>query len=157
MRISERGTRYSSNIPTLEVTEAEICGKYPTQNSGSSYVRHIPVPPLVLMERRVAKHTAPSPVMEMKHQPSSSNFPRTQSPKVETFMPVETREVATQALTKTWAVRQNSKKVIDEVTLNHQANIRRTLDHRLRVAQTKGDLNLLRLLEAELKQMSFSA
>lgn len=33
----------------------------------------------------------------------------------------------------------------------HQLSIKRSLEHRLEVARTKGDENLIRLLEAEMK------
>lgn len=38
-----------------------------------------------------------------------------------------------------------------EATRNHQANIQRSLEHRLEVARAKGDENLVRQLEAEAK------
>lgn len=35
----------------------------------------------------------------------------------------------------------------------HRANIQKRLEHRLEVARAKGDLNLIRLLEAEREQL----
>ncbi|WP_178381615.1 hypothetical protein [[Phormidium ambiguum] IAM M-71] len=35
----------------------------------------------------------------------------------------------------------------------HRANIQRRLEHRLEVARAKGDENLVRMLEAEMRQL----
>lgn len=35
----------------------------------------------------------------------------------------------------------------------HRANIKKRLEHRLEVARTKGDENLIRMLEQEMKQL----
>ncbi|XWK88045.1 MAG: hypothetical protein U7127_28320 [Phormidium sp.] len=35
----------------------------------------------------------------------------------------------------------------------HRANIQRRLEHRMEVARAKGDENLVRMLEAEMRQM----
>lgn len=35
----------------------------------------------------------------------------------------------------------------------HRANIQKRLEHRLEVARTKGDENLIRMLEQEMKQL----
>jgi hypothetical protein len=46
--------------------------------------------------------------------------------------------------------------VLDELASSHLNNIRRSLEHRLRVAKAKGDDNLVQLLEAESKQMALT-
>ncbi|WP_437126747.1 arginine synthesis PII-interacting regulator PirA [Planktothrix tepida] len=45
--------------------------------------------------------------------------------------------------------RRNSVKLSDV----HRANIQKRLEHRLEVARTNGDENLIRLLEAEMRQI----
>ena len=44
-------------------------------------------------------------------------------------------------------------KMLQEATLTHQANIQRSLEHRLQVARTKGNQELVHLLEAEFNQL----
>jgi hypothetical protein len=50
-----------------------------------------------------------------------------------------------------------SEKVLDEMARAHQENIRRNLEHRLKVATAKGDRHLLSLLLAESEQIAFQA
>jgi hypothetical protein len=45
---------------------------------------------------------------------------------------------------------------LDQLTHSHLNNIWRSLEHRLQVAKTKGDTKLVRLLEAESKQMKLT-
>ena len=45
------------------------------------------------------------------------------------------------------------QQVLAELRSTHLNNIRRNLEHRLKVAREKGDLNLIRLLSAELEQI----
>lgn len=47
----------------------------------------------------------------------------------------------------------NPHQALDELMHSHLNNIWRSLEHRLQVAKAKGDLKLVRLLEAESKQM----
>ena len=47
----------------------------------------------------------------------------------------------------------NSRKVCPELAETHLANIRRRLEHRLQVAKDSGDQKLIRMLEAESKQL----
>jgi hypothetical protein len=45
------------------------------------------------------------------------------------------------------------REVLDEMMSSHRRSIQLSLEHRLKVAKAKGDQNLVRLLEAESKQM----
>ncbi|HEY9875284.1 MAG TPA: DUF4278 domain-containing protein [Candidatus Obscuribacterales bacterium] len=130
MKLSYRGASYQYDVPTLEVTETEIYGKYRGQNSSSRYVRHIPLPPPVpdLNGSEVAYHTA---------QPAAQSWAKITEP--------------------TFATRKNIEKVLDEATMAHLANIRRSLEHRLNVAKANGDQALLRQLEAESAQIVVQA
>jgi Domain of unknown function (DUF4278) len=47
----------------------------------------------------------------------------------------------------------NPSKVCPKLVDTHLANIRRSLEHRLQVAKTSGDDKLVRMLEAESKQL----
>lgn len=47
----------------------------------------------------------------------------------------------------------NPAQALDDLMNSHLNNIWRSLEHRLQVAQAKGDRKLVRLLEAESKQM----
>ncbi|MBW4574773.1 MAG: DUF4278 domain-containing protein [Aphanothece sp. CMT-3BRIN-NPC111] len=134
MELSYRGVNYENHPPTLEVTEAEICGKYRGQNFSFRYVRHIPLPPPVpkLMYRGVAHGN---------NQPSAQGT-------------VADQPVARIA-GKTLPIPKSSENFLDEAAIAHQANIRRSLERRLNIARAKGDESLLRLLEAESKQIAF--
>lgn len=49
---------------------------------------------------------------------------------------------------------KNRVQAITKAREVHQWNIKRSLEHRLEVARAKGDENLIRLLEAEMKYFS---
>jgi len=49
---------------------------------------------------------------------------------------------------------KNRVQAITKAREVHQSNIKRSLEHRLEVARAKGDENLIRLLEAEMKYFS---
>jgi len=44
-------------------------------------------------------------------------------------------------------------KMLQEATLTHQANIQRSLEHRLQVARTKGNQEVVHLLEPEFNHL----
>ena len=44
MKLTYRGTTYESDIPTIDVTEGEVGGRYRGQNWNYRYPRHISVP-----------------------------------------------------------------------------------------------------------------
>jgi len=48
----------------------------------------------------------------------------------------------------------NRQEVLKKVAVTHRANLQKNLQHRLEVARTKGDENLVRLLEAEANYIS---
>lgn len=70
------------------------------------------------------------------------------------------RPIATEKATKSAVIAVappkitcNPPQALDELMHSHLNNIWRSLEHRLQVAKAKGDLKLVRLLEAESKQM----
>ena len=44
MKLTYRGTNYEYDIPTVDMIEGEVAGKYRGQNWNYRYPRHIPVP-----------------------------------------------------------------------------------------------------------------
>ncbi len=135
MRLSYRGVNNEDAQSMLEVTENEIGSMYRSQNQQLRYVRHIP-DPLQVHDRKhcctVYRPTQPStPVSRVVPQPVA---------------PVSYR---------IWLTK-NKREVLDELMNSHLKNIQRSLEHRLQVARAKGDQNLIRLLEAESKQLALS-
>jgi hypothetical protein len=51
-------------------------------------------------------------------------------------------------------MRANRLNLAKQAREAHKLNIKRTLEHRLKVAREKGDENLIRQLEAEMKYFS---
>lgn len=45
------------------------------------------------------------------------------------------------------------RKEVNQLSQTHRANIQKRLEHRLEVARAKGDENLVRMLEAEMRQI----
>ncbi|CDM93297.1 conserved hypothetical protein [Limnospira indica PCC 8005] len=45
------------------------------------------------------------------------------------------------------------RKEVNQLSQTHRANIQKRLEYRLEVARAKGDENLVRMLEAEMRQM----
>ena len=44
MQLTYRGANYECDIPTVEMIEGEVAGKYRGEDANSRYPRHIPVP-----------------------------------------------------------------------------------------------------------------
>ncbi len=135
MRLSYPGINHEDARSTLEVTDNEINNLCRGQNQHLRYARHIPNP-LQSHDRKfcgVAYRSAhPSvPVPRVNYQSNAT---------------VSCRKWSTQA----------QREVLDELASSHLNNIRRSLEHRLRVAKAKGDDNLVQLLEAESKQMALT-
>jgi len=129
MKNSYRGVSYQSSAPTLEATENEITSQFRGDTLNFSYVRHIPMPPLVR-----------SPINRV----TSDRIPQ-----------ARTSQSQAKVIDQTAVAPQLSEKILHDVSLIHQANIRRNLEHRLQVAKAKGDKSLIRQLEVESKQLTF--
>jgi hypothetical protein len=133
MRLSYRGIPYENEASTVRVTEGEIGGLYRGQNWRYQYVRHIP---------------QPQPVQNLRYRGAAY---RTGQP-----TPAEATAIAQSATTvvpRTLPTRKQPQ-VLEEITVSHQRNIQRSLEHRLNVARAKGDETLVRLLEAESRQLT---
>ncbi|MEZ2225065.1 DUF4278 domain-containing protein [Microcoleus sp.] len=131
MKLAYRGANYDYDIPTVDMTEGEVAGKYRGQNWNYRYPRHIPMPqhPQDLQYRGVGYR---------------SDRP---SPKIEEDVAVDT--AATMAI----AAAPSYPKA-EEVATVHRAHICNILDRRQQIARAKGDERLLRLLEKESRQMA---
>ncbi|XZO03695.1 MAG: DUF4278 domain-containing protein [Microcoleus sp.] len=129
MKLAYRGANYDYDIPTVEMTEGEVAGKYRGQNWNYRYPRHIPMP----------QHP-----QDLQYRGYRSDGP---SQKIEEHVAVDT--AATMAI----AAAPSYPKA-EEVATVHRAHICNILDRRQQVARVKGDERLLRLLEIEWKQMA---
>lgn len=134
MRLSYRGAHYETELPTFQMLEGDVIGKYRGQNLRLQYPypKHIPVPqtPLDLKYRGVTYST---------HRPMEvDDLIASQSP------------AASSQLTPLQNVRQ---RVLKEVEETHRTNIYRSLERRLQVAKNLGDQRLIGLLESELQQI----
>ena len=135
MKFAYRGVNYEDQPSALEVTEGEIGGMYRGQNWRFRYVRHIPEPlPTPNLKYRAVAYRTSEPTAAIP----SRGF--------QSVVDVAARTLST----------RNKRELLDEMMSSHQKNIQRSLEHRLQVARANGDQNLIRLLEAESKQMTLS-
>jgi len=128
MQFSYRGVNYEQDLPTVEMTEGEMGGKYRGQAWTYRYPRHIPVPqPTPQLKYRGANYCA---------NPRVTAEACFAAPAVERDDP------------KVLSKAQKCEQLI-QLEETHHRNICRRLEHRLQVAQERGDRNLLKILEAE--------
>ncbi|MBD2098428.1 DUF4278 domain-containing protein [Trichocoleus sp. FACHB-591] len=134
MRLSYRGAQYESELPTFQMMEGDVVGKYRGQNLRLQYPypKHIPVPqtPLDLKYRGVAYST---------HRPMQ----------VEDLIASQSVTAASQVN----PVQNVRQRVLKEVEETHRTNIYRSLERRLQVAKNLGDQRLIGMLESELQQI----
>ena len=129
MKLSYRGANYEYDIPTVDMVEGDVAGKYRGQNWNYRYPRHM---------------TAPREGGGTIYR--SAQHSRDRDPEAD-----EAAEVA-----ENTCMRGPTpvKSLTAEVGKVHRANICNILDRRKQVAAAKGDESLLRLLEKEWKQMA---
>ncbi|MEP0868911.1 DUF4278 domain-containing protein [Trichocoleus desertorum AS-A10] len=134
MRLSYRGAQYESELPTFQMLEGDVVGKYRGQNLRLQYPypKHIPVPqtPLDLKYRGVSYST---------HRPMQ----------VEDLIASQSATAASQVK----PVQNVRQRVLKEVEETHRTNIYRSLERRLQVAKNLGDQRLIGMLESELQQI----
>lgn len=135
MQLDDRGINYQSHPPHLQLTEGvgeEYCGTW-----RQKYPRHI---------------CATQPRIDFKSsevacgidEPIDVAIPQIHSEATSGVVPKNNQA----ALNKS-----SRQQVLEELQSTHLNNIRRNLEHRLRVATEKGDPDLIRLLSAELEQI----
>lgn len=144
MKLAYRGVSYESNLPNLEVTEGEIGGKYRGTTWREKYPRHIPVPyPRVDLKYRGVAYSVGDPVdIEAIELPKDYANAETS-----TTIPATTPASSNQS---------GRQQVLAELHNTHLQNLRCNLEHRLQVARAKGDSDLIRILEAEARQLAVS-
>ncbi|MGL5060144.1 MAG: DUF4278 domain-containing protein [Microcoleus sp.] len=128
MKLSYRGANYEYDIPTVDMREGNIAGKYRGQNWNYRYPRHM---------------TAPGEGSGTTYR--SAQHTRNRN--------LKTNEIAA-ARGNTSAGDITLKSAAIEVAQVHRANICNILDRRKQIAAANGDESLLRLLEKEWKQMA---
>jgi len=129
MKLTYRGANYEYDIPTVDMMEGEVAGKYRGQNWNYRYPKHIPVPRQAgARTYRSAQHMASR---EPKADEAAAAAGNTDAPRLAAV-----------------------KSPAGEVAKVHRANICNILDRRKQVAKAKGDERLLRLLELEWQQMA---
>lgn len=131
MTLSYRGINYEKELPTLDMTESEIGGQYRGQAWTHRYPRHIPVP---------------QPLPQLKYR--GVNYCTSPRARVEACYAAPAAEVSDRVVSSC----RTQYHITDKLEQTHLANIRRRLEHRLEVAKNQGNQDLVRQLEAELKQ-----
>lgn len=132
MKLTYRGANYEYNPLNCELPATEMSGKYRGVAWKRDYPRHIP-------------HT--QPVAELKYRGVGYYVG---DPLDVELMRLSKEHTNSASETQPCKI----KKFGDELGRTHLANIRRNLEHRLEVAREKGDCNLVRLLEEEVKQLA---
>ncbi|HEY9890183.1 MAG TPA: DUF4278 domain-containing protein [Candidatus Obscuribacterales bacterium] len=137
MKLCYRGVEYDYTPPVLEVSESEMLGHYRGRSLHFSYVKHVPFPQpeADLKYRGATYHTNRQGEVEATVQLQKSS----QEPQ---FKPVFDSMAAAR------------RSLLQESARVHQDNIRRSLEHRLQVAQSRGDVSLVRQLEDEMHQLA---
>ena len=128
MKLSYRGVAYDYNPPAIDMVEGEIGGKYRGQSWRMEYPRHIPVP---------------QPAVDLKYRGVAYS----------TYTKASTQPAIPITSSRKLAYITKSCSVSQDLTDTHLANIRRRLEHRLQVAKNRGDERLIRMLEAESRQL----
>lgn len=127
MKFSYQGVNDEETPAMLEMTERQICRLSQGQNREFPYVRHIP---------------EPLPMTNRQFQGFAYS---------RTLVAQPVAALSFQALPMC-----DKSEPLDELMHSHLRNIWRSLEHRIQVAKASGDKRLVRLLEAESKQMSLT-
>lgn len=137
MKLCYRGVSYDYTPPMLEVSESEILGQYRGRSLKFSYVKHVPFP-----------------------QPKADLAFRGALYRTDTYGRVESASNTQNAVHRSKftpvfdSMAAARRQLLQESAAVHQESIRRSLEHRLEVAQTQGDEELMHQLEDELHQIA---
>jgi len=137
MKLCYRGIEYDYTPPVLEVSESEMLGHYRGRPLRFSYVKHVPFPQSEanLKYRGAPYHTNRQGEVEAIVQVNKA-------PQESQFKPVFDSMAAAR------------RSLLQESAQVHQENIRRSLERRIQVAQSRGDTVLMRQLEDEMHQLA---
>ncbi len=139
MKLCYRGVEYDYNPPSLDVHESELTGCYRGRPIHFTYASHVPVPqPVATMTYRgVGYATTPqgkvvSPLAEqLGRQP--------------VFQAVQSTDNS---------VLKARRYLLKDAAAAHRINMQRSIEHRIQVARSQGNNDLLEQLEAELHQLA---
>lgn len=137
MKLCYRGVRYDYTPPVLEVSESDLAGQYRGRSLRFSYVRHIPFPqPKARLTFRGADYATDT------HGRVGSVAEGQKATWRSRFAPVFDSMAAAR------------RQLLQESAAAHQESIRRSLQHRIEVAQAQGNEGLVQQLEDEMHQMA---
>jgi len=137
MKLSYRGISYDDNSTFAEMTESQTIGHYRGHAFNFAYPKHIPVP---------------QPVLTLKYRGVA--YRTTATGGVEALVPTQAIDQAVPvAPVQVPSVLQSRPAKLSELARIHRENMRRSLQHRLEVAQARGDQRLLHQLEQEMQQL----
>ncbi|MEO1622711.1 MAG: DUF4278 domain-containing protein [Cyanobacteria bacterium J06632_3] len=145
MKLTYRGVEYDHNPPMLEITAGEMTCQYRGHAVPYTYVRHVPIPQPAqrLSYRGVAYQTT----RHGQVQPLVA-----QSPNADSVRPGISLSNLRNKLMGTSPAAQARRELLKTSSRLHQANISRSLQHRIEVAKAQGNHDLLEQLEAEMSQ-----
>ena len=135
MRLTYRGNEYEYQAVPVTMVESTMVGLYRGQRFQFSTPRHVPVPQpaLMLNYRGVPYKLTETGTMEAV---AIARAPRsTVSTPLHSYM-------------------KTSKELASEIAKVHHLNVERRLQHRLEVAQAKGDQNLIIQLQKEMQHLA---
>ncbi len=135
MRLTYRGGEYDYRAVPVTMVESDSVGIYRGQRFQFSTPRHVSVvqPASMLSYRGVTYRLTAAGTME-----TVAIAPK---PQVASVSPLH-------------IYMKTSKERASEITKVHRLNLERRLQHRLQVAQDKGDQNLILQLEKEMQQLA---
>jgi Domain of unknown function (DUF4278) len=140
VKLSYRGIPYEYEPPTLDMTEGQEMGKYRGQAWAMRYPKHmnIPQPALNLKYRGIAYQTTIAGGIEAAPPSQAHNQASVRASVRASIRPVAhlDRELHTQ------------------LARVHQTHLLERLAHRLDVARSSGDVELIRALERESQQLA---
>ncbi|MBE9080058.1 DUF4278 domain-containing protein [Romeria aff. gracilis LEGE 07310] len=141
MRLRYRGVEYDYNPPQLEMTESELLGQYRGRPTCFSYARHVPIPqPVETLTYRGVNYQTTS-------QGAAQALSETAAVRPSLFAALQNR---TQHLSPAAEARRS---LLLEASQTHRMSIQKSLQHRIEVAKSQGNLNLLNQLEDEMHRM----
>lgn len=154
MKLSYRGATYDYNPPSLEVTEDEVLSqhRYASRNCHTLRENTIPSPDVPLTYRGVSYTRGQ--LVAAEHSLGHSNVTLTYRGASYRTHAANAVAQATVAKTERPVVIPDCVPVLQEAGKIHQANLRRNLERRLRVAKAEGNFSLVSLLEAESRQLA---
>ncbi|MGB3312683.1 MAG: DUF4278 domain-containing protein [Nodosilinea sp.] len=138
MKLCYRGVEYDYNPPSLEVRESELTGHYRGRPLKFSYVSHVPV-------------TQPIGNYTYRGVDYSTNC----HGQVQPSTAVPQRQPVFQAKRAAAGTALKARRhLLREAADAHRVSIQRSIQHRIEVARTQGNDQLLLQLEDELHQLA---